>query len=175
MTADKPANTPTLVRDLMTVGVPTCPADAPLIDIARLMLEKNLDALAVLDHEGHAVGVVSQDDLVRHYSHGSPEGLTAEDAMTEDVPQVPPDIPLTAAAAMMRDMGVRAVFLMHNAAGIIYPAAMISYRHILRHIAAQNEDELRDLGIRAERRSPIDVFIEKRDAARRAAESHHEE
>jgi hypothetical protein len=52
---------------------------------------------------------------------------------------------------------------------------MISYRHILRHIAAQSEDELRDLGISAERRSPIDVFIEKRDAARREAESHHEE
>jgi CBS domain-containing protein len=164
-----------MVRDLMTVGVPTCAADAPLIDIARFMLEKNLDTLTVLDQEGHAIGVISQDELVRHYSLGDLENLTAEDAMTEGVPQVPPDIPLTAAAAMMLDMGVRAAYLMHNSGGIIYPAAMISYRHILRHIAAQSEDELRDLGISAERRSPIDVFIEKRDAARREAESHHEE
>jgi len=175
MPTERRADLPTLVRDLMTVGVPTCPADAPLIDIARFMLEKNLDALAVLDVEGHAIGVISQDDLVRHYSQGNLDGLTAEDAMTEGVPQVPPDIPLTAAAAMMRDMGVRAVYLMHNSGGIIYPAAMISYRHILRHITAQSEDDLRDLGISAERRSPIDVFIEKRDAARRDAESHHEE
>ena len=43
------------------------------------------------------------------------------------VAQVPPDIPLAAAAQMMRDKHLRAVFLMHNASGIIYPAAMLTY------------------------------------------------
>ena len=40
-----------LVRDLMTVGVPTCPPTTPLVDLTRLMLEKNWEAVVVLDGE----------------------------------------------------------------------------------------------------------------------------
>jgi hypothetical protein len=69
----------------------------------------------------------------------------------------------------MRDQGVRVLFLMHHAAGVVYPAAYISYRHILRHLSARTPEELRDLGLQAERKSPIEIFIERRDAAREAA------
>ena len=41
--------TPQLVRDLMTVGVPTCSPDTPLVDLARLILQKDLEAVVVLD------------------------------------------------------------------------------------------------------------------------------
>ena len=86
--------------------------------------------------------------------------------MRDGVPQVPPDIPLVAAAQLMQDLKVRTLFLMHHAGGIEYPAAMISYKHLLRHLAADNEAELRDLGIRAERKTPLEMFIQRRDAAR---------
>jgi len=36
-------------------------------------------------------------------------------------------------------------------------------------LAARSPDELRDLGIQAERKSPIETFIERRDEARRRA------
>jgi CBS domain-containing protein len=163
---------PKLVRDLMTVGVSTCPPDTPVVDIARLLLEKDLEGMVVLDQDGQAVGVVTQDELVKAYTHDNVRDLVAEDVMTEGMHEVPPDIPLTAAAQLMQDMGTRIVFLTHNANGIIYPAAMLSYRHLLRHLTADNDTELRDLGIEAERRSPIEIFIEKRDAARRQAELH---
>jgi hypothetical protein len=58
---------------------------------------------------------------------------------------------------------------MHNASGIIYPAAMITYRHILRHLAAQTDDDLQDVGIAAARQSPLEQFIARRDAAKAAA------
>jgi hypothetical protein len=86
--------------------------------------------------------------------------------MRDGVPQVPPDIPLTAAAQLMQDFKVRTLFLMHHAGGIEYPAAMISYKHLLRHLVADNETELRDLGIGAERQTPLEMFIQRRDAAR---------
>jgi len=166
-----------LVRDLMKVGVPTCPPDASVVEIARLLLEKNLEAVVVLDpEEGHALGVVGQDELVRAYANRPPptaadqqppSDLTAVDVMREDVPQAPADIPLTAAAQIMLDQGVRVLFLMHHAGGIEYPAASLSYHHILRHMAARDEAELSDLGIGAERQTPLEVFIQKRDAARR--------
>jgi hypothetical protein len=56
---------------------------------------------------------------------------------------------------------------MHHASGIEYPAAMISYTHLLRWVAARDQTELRDLGIRAERQTPLERFFLKRDTARR--------
>jgi CBS domain-containing protein len=159
----------TLVRDLMTVGVPTCPLAMSSQALARLILEKDYEGVVVLDEEGHGIGVVTRDDLVRNYDRENFDTLTAEDIMTEGVPQVPPDVPLAAAAHMMRDNGWRIVFLMHNANGIIYPAAMLSYKHFIRHLAAESNEELTDLGIKAARKPPLEVFIEKRDAARRKA------
>lgn len=160
--------TPLLVRDLMTVGVATCPPDMRLDEIARLMLEKGLEAVIVLDgEEGHAVGMVSQDEVAAAYSRPDAGALTAEQVMRDDVPQVPADIPLAAAAQRMHDLKTRVLFQMHHAGGIVYPAAMLTYQHLLRHLAARSLDELRDLGIGAARKSPIEIFMERRDEARR--------
>jgi CBS domain-containing protein len=160
---------PALVRDLMTVGVPTCKWDSPMKEIARFLLEHHVEAMCVLDAEGHGMGVVGEQELVSAYSREDPEELKAEDIMREGVPELGADIPLTAAAQMMKDKGIRIAYMLHNAGGIIYPAAYISYRHILRHIAAKDENELRDLGLAAERKSPLERFIERRDEARKKA------
>jgi CBS domain-containing protein len=161
--------TPFLVRDLMTVGVPTCKWDVPIVDIARFLLEKNVEAMCVLDAEGHGIGVVSENELIWAYAREGYETLTAEDIMSEGVSELPADISLTVAAQMMKDKGIRIAYMLHNSAGIIYPAAFISYRHILRHMAAKDEKDLKDLGLAAERKTPIEQFIERRDEARRKA------
>jgi hypothetical protein len=57
--------------------------------------------------------------------------------------------------------------MMHHAGGITYPAAVITYKHILRALAAENEADLKDLGLAAERKSPIEVFLQRRDEARK--------
>jgi CBS domain-containing protein len=158
-----------LVRDLMTVGVPTCKWDSPIVDIARFLLEKNVEAMCVLDAEGHGLGVVAADELVWAYAREGYENLIAEDIMSEGVPELPADISLSVAAQMMKDRGIRVAYMLHNSAGIIYPAAYISYRHILRHMAAKDEKDLKDLGLSAERKSPIEQFIARRDEARKKA------
>lgn len=166
---------PRLVRDLMTVGVETCTPDTRLTELARLLLEKELEGVVVLDDENRSLGIVTQDELVRAYSRPNAPALRARDVMREGVPDIPPDIPLEAAAAIMQDMGLRVVFLMHNAAGIIYPAATLSYRHILRHLAAANGGDLGDLGIEARREAPLDTFRRRRDAALRQAQGPDQE
>ena len=160
---------PLLVRDLMTVGVPTCKTNVPAADIARFIIDNNVEEMVVLGSEGEGVGVVGYEELVRAYGREDVKSLTAEQVMREGVPELPSDIPLTVAAQMMKDKGIRVAYMTHNSAGIIYPAAMISYRHIVRHIAAKDESELKDLGLAAERKSPVEKFIEKRDEARRKA------
>jgi CBS domain-containing protein len=164
-----------LVRDLMSVGVPTCAPQTPLQQVASLLLKSDIDCVVVLDPEGHAPGVVSQDDLVKVYAQGGWDRLVAEDVMQENIPQLPPDIPLTTAAQIMRDQKVRSVFIMHHAGGVIYSAAVLTYKHFLRHIAAKDDEELQDLGTQAARKGPLEAFIERRDAARRRMQSHSEE
>jgi CBS domain-containing protein len=158
-----------LVRDLMTIGVPTCKTSTSIVDIARFLVEQNVEEMVVLGSEGEGVGVVGYEELVSAYGREDAQALTAEDVLREGIIELPSDIQLVVAAQMMKDKNCRVAYMNHNSAGIIYPAAMISYRHIVRHLAAKDESELKDLGLAAERKSPIEVFIERRDEARRQA------
>jgi hypothetical protein len=56
---------------------------------------------------------------------------------------------------------------MHHAAGIEYPAAAISYKHLLRLLVADNPADLSDLGIRADRTAPLDGFIQRREETKK--------
>ena len=161
--------TPKLVRDLMSVGVPTCALDDSVVELTRWFLEKDVEGAVVLDENGHGAGVVSRNELVQAYARGDWETLTAVDVMRPGMPQVPPDIPLTAAAQIMQDLNTRIIYITHHAGGIEYPAAYLTYNHLLRHLAAQDEAELKDLGIKAERESPIETFTRRRDEALRRA------
>ena len=153
----------------MSVGVPTCALEDSVVELTRWFLEKDIEGAVVLDENGHGAGVVTHDELVKAYARGDYEGLTAQDVMRADVPQAPPDIPLTAVAQIMQDMGARVVFMMHHAGGISYPAAYLTYKHLLRHLAAREGEDLKDLGIKAERESPLETFIRRRDEALRQA------
>ncbi len=164
-------NARTLVRDLMKVGVATCAPEALVTDIAHLLREGGIEAVIVLDpEEGHGLGYVSQNELVDAFiKHGAAaRGLTAEQIMRDKIVEVPPDIPLQAAFQIMRDSGVRVVFLMHHAGGVKYSAASLSFSQMVRYLEAKDDSELTDLGINSERTSPRDLFIQKRDAAKRA-------
>lgn len=163
------SNEPKLVRDLMSVGVFTCALDTPVMDLARAFLEKDLEAAVVLDDNGHGAGVVGQKEIVQAFARENYKKATAEMVMEPGVPQLPPDIPLAAAAQLMLDREIRVFFMTHHAGGIEYPAAYISYRHLLRLVGMQDLDEISDLGVKASRSAPLQKFFERRDAARREA------
>ncbi len=158
-----------LVRDLMTIGVPTCKTDTLIVDIARFLIDNNAEEMVVLGDEGEGVGVVGYEELVSAYHRENVGELTAEQVMREGVAELPSDIPLVAAAQMMKDKKTRVAYMNHNSAGTIYPAATISYKHIVRHLAAKDETELKDLGLKAERKSPVEVFVERKNEARKKA------
>ena len=164
------SSSPTLVRDLMSVGVPTCALDDSVVELTRWFLAKDIEGAVVLDDNGHGAGVVTHDELVKAYAKGGYELLTAQDVMRADVPTVPPDIPLTAAAQIMQDMKTRIIYMTHHAGGIEYPAAYLTYKHLLRHLAAEDGAELKDLGIKAERDAPLETFFRRRDEALKRAQ-----
>jgi len=158
-----------LVRDLMSVGVDTCPEETLLKQAARLMVDKHLEAIVVLNNQGHATGVLTQIEMADAYSLDDFQNLKVSEVMRHDVPTVPADIPISAAVQIMRDTGVRVLFLTHHAGGIEYPAASLTYGQILRHMAMDDISDLDHLGIRAKRELPMETFRKRRAEALRKA------
>ena len=91
-----------LVRDLMTIGVETCTPDTPIADLARALLDNSGEDIVVMQ-DGHALGTIGLEQMTQAYSKGEYSDLNARDILHEGVPQIPPDIPLTAAAQIMLD------------------------------------------------------------------------
>ncbi len=112
-----------LVRDVMTIGVPTCHGDERCgVLAARLARLPNQPEVAVvLDEDGMSAGWVSRAGLETADAE-SP----VETVMDEDIPELPPDIPAAAAAQMMRDRGLTYVFLMHSWPGEPRPSAVLA-------------------------------------------------
>lgn len=145
----------TLVRDMMRVGVPTCREDTPLKDAARLLVERNVSALVVLDEDGNAVGWLGEQHVARAIDRDHAR-LTAADVMREHVPEILPDIPAAAAAHLMLDRGLQQLFVTHHAGGIKYPAAVITLQDVIRMIAGM--ERAPGVGVGAERPTAVDLF-----------------
>ena len=155
-----------LVRDLMHIGVVTCQADTPLIEAVRTLLREDLESLIILDDNSHAVGMFSRCEAVAVYGRSGADmhdvrTLTVADVMRPDIPEVPPDIPATAAAQIMLDRNIREIYLMHHGGGASWPAAVLRFEDILRYLSAESEAEVADLGGGAPRTSPIEAFLER--------------
>jgi len=52
-------------RDFMHEPVVTVQPDTPTREIARLLLDKGIGAVPVVDNNGAAIGIVSEGDLIR--------------------------------------------------------------------------------------------------------------
>jgi CBS domain-containing protein len=155
-----------LVRDLMHIGVATCQADTPLVEAVGNLLQDDLESFIVLDGNSHAVGVLGRHEAVSAYGRSGADvstirKLTVAEVMKPDIPQVPPDIPATAAVQIMLDRGLREIYLMHHGGGISWPAAVLRFEDVLRYLAAESEADVARIGAGAPRKSPIDAFRDR--------------
>ena len=61
------------VRELMTESVLTIGPEAPLKDVAKVLIENRISGLPVCDIEGHVLGVISEGDIL-YKEHDPTEG-----------------------------------------------------------------------------------------------------
>ena len=122
-------NIPT-ARDLMTRRVLTVPPTAPVPDIARLLCDRGISAVPVVDKSGAVLGVVTEADLIRRLAgredlpigwfrglfidpasraerYARTHGAVAADIMTEDAITVSPHATAAEVAHMMEEHNVR--------------------------------------------------------------------
>jgi stage IV sporulation protein FB len=79
------------VRQMMVTNFRTVPVHATLNQAVDLLLSGEQREFPVLDNLGRTEGILTRDNLIRGLSQRGPESTVAE-AMTADVPSVPPTL-----------------------------------------------------------------------------------
>jgi CBS domain-containing protein len=142
--------------DVMTPKVVTVPVDTPVPDIATVLLERRISAVAVVDNGGRAVGVVSEGDLIRRPELGTDRprsrwlrfllapddaahdfvkthGLRARDVMSGPAVGVSPDAPLADIVDVMGRRRIKRVFVLEDGK----PVGIVTRTDLLRALHAR--------------------------------------
>lgn len=129
------------VAEAMHPGVLTCPPEAPLRDVARMMARFRIHAVVVLTEETEADegvgvwGVVSDADLIRAAAVDDVDGRSAGGTAGTPVVTVYPHEPLQRAAELMNQQAV--THLVVVAPGSERPIGVISTLDVARAISAE--------------------------------------
>jgi CBS domain-containing protein len=132
--------------DVMSSPVVTVPPDAPLKDVASLLVERRINAVPVVDAGHRLIGIVSEADLLPLETGPgqAPGGVAphlAREVMRQSVYTLAEDTDATAAARMMVRHRLKSVPVM--AGGRV--VGMVTRRDLLRLIARSDADIHADL------------------------------
>lgn len=121
-------------RDLMTPDVVTVPPETPVLAVARLLADRGISAVPVVDAQGQLAGIVTEGDLIRRLAgeqdrpsswlaaifadparqadrYARTHGVTAQDVMSEHVVTVPLETPASRIAGLMEEHSIRRVLV----------------------------------------------------------------
>ncbi|MFB7169958.1 CBS domain-containing protein [Streptomyces sp. NPDC056254] len=145
------------VAELMTANVVTVRPATAFKEIARLLREFDITAMPVVDETGHAVGVVSEADLLRRTADGTP---TAEDLMTSPAVTARPEWSVVRAARVMQRHRVKRLPVIDvegRVVGVLSRSDLI--RLFLRHDHAIQEEIVEDVLTRTLRIAPSSITV----------------
>jgi CBS domain-containing protein len=131
----------TLVADVMHKGVVTSPRNASVMDAARQMLEHGIHAVVVVADDGHAVGVVSQTDVVLARQGRTMEqaaALSVGDIMTPSLVSCTSDRKLSEAITLMTRNRVHRLVVVEDKAGKLMPVGILSMTDVIRQFFSRN-------------------------------------
>lgn|SRR5690606_35502032 len=96
------------VSHLMHTPAVTCRSGAPIGDVARLMRDRNVGSVIVVDDIGYLAGIVTDRDIaVRGVAEGRSAETPVEEIMSRNVATVPPRADASDAAVLMLKRRVR--------------------------------------------------------------------
>ncbi len=153
-------------RDLMTPDVVTVPPETPVMAMARLLPDRGISAVPVVDAAGKVLGIVTEADLIRRLAgeedkpaswfsslfsdpasqaerFARTHGVTAKDLMTEKVVSVAPDTAAAHIAHMMEEKHIRRVVVVEEGKlrGIVSRADLLRALVAPAHEEAELSDE----------------------------------
>jgi signal-transduction protein with cAMP-binding, CBS, and nucleotidyltransferase domain len=124
------------VSDLMSRTVATCRRDMPIAQVARVMTDRDVSALVVVDSAGLMEGLISRTDLITLRAHDEYwQGLKAEHVMVKKVICVTPDTPLRDALALLLLRKIHRVIVVEDCEQSSKPLGVLSLTDIVRDMA----------------------------------------
>ncbi len=126
------------VRDAMHKGVVSCDSSISVREAARLMNEKRLRSLVVVDFDCALAGIISETDIVAaRLVHDKPwDQLTVGEIMTNRVLTVTPDMSLKEAARIIVDHRIHRV-VVAEPDDICNPIGILSLGDIMRYLESE--------------------------------------
>lgn len=145
------------LAEVMTTDVAVVRSHTPFKEIARVLAEREISALPVLDEDGRLVGLVSEADLLPKEEHPSPPrrlvasartrqraekaaGDTAQALMTSPVATASPDMTVTEAARRMDHLHVKRLVVVDESGNL---AGIVSRRDLLK-VFLRSDDDIRE-------------------------------
>ena len=120
---------PLRAEDVMTMEPVTVGPETTLAEAARLMWERRIGSLLVVDDEGRLRGIITERDLVFAVSEAwDPNRHTVLEVMTENPITVERDADILTVVRKMRDANVRHMPVVDENGR---PVGIISYRDVL--------------------------------------------
>lgn len=117
--------------DVMTGEVATVLADSPLLAAIRLMLDRHVSGLPVLDGTGMLVGIVTEGDLLRRVELGTEEHLSAWRAFLRGPDRQAADYVATH-SRVVRDVMTATVLTVDVAAPLADVVTLMQNKHVKR-------------------------------------------
>lgn len=96
------ANLSKKIEDVMQKNIVTVKFNAPVASVAKLLKERKISGVVVVDNVGEALGIISSLDLFKTL-RSSADGLTAEEVMTPFTIDISPESTLEEAALATLD------------------------------------------------------------------------
>lgn len=157
-----------LAKEIMTTDVACARADQSIHDVARVLLERSVSALPVVDDDGRLIGVISEGDLLRRVETGTERkqswwldmlvsteeksrdylkshAVHVRDVMTKDVITIDEETPVSEIAGIIEENRIKRVPVLRGErlVGVVSRAdiiRMLAVRHV--PITAPAEDDL---------------------------------
>ena len=126
----------TRVRDLMHRGIISCTPDDTVGTVAKIMVDKEIHAVVVMDGEGQAVGVVSQTDMVLARQGRTPDearAMRAREVMTPGCATCDADMLLSDAVSLLTARRMHRLVVTENG----QPVGVISMTDVVRKIIGE--------------------------------------
>jgi len=107
--------------------------DTPVVDVARIMKEKNVGSVIVVSGDRRPLGILTDRDLVIRVlaREKNPQAVRTEEVMTRDVITFPDSMGIYEAIQKMTDKGIRRMPVVDGAGILIGIVTMDDMIHML--------------------------------------------
>jgi CBS domain-containing protein len=130
------------VARVMASDLATVTPDALVEDTARLMLDRGIGSVVVVDEDNDLEGILTTTDFVRIVAEREPKDRTPVSAyMTADVLTVGAQVPIEDAADLMIENGVHHLPVVDETAGVIGMVTTTDLTAYLSHVQTPSPGE----------------------------------